>query len=148
MRRINLRITGYFLAVLPMLAVGCGTSRTDVTGQVRFKGKALESGSVTFFCQNKQIASGLIGPDGSYRISDVPLGPAVVTVRSHPRVPEGFREKHKLPPSKDAPRPVGQLAATELAYVPVPERFHHPDESGLSFVISANKTVFNIDLKP
>lgn len=137
-----------FGALLLAISVGCGRATTEVTGRVTFQGKALTGGTVTFFCCDKQIAYGLINPAGTYHLKDVPMGPAVVTVRTHPKIPPGYAVRQKLPPSKDAPQPKIVSAAGISDFVPVPERYYHPEESGLSFTVSSSRTVFNIELNP
>ena len=73
-----------------LLLAGCKPATAVVTGKVRFQRQPLTSGSVLIFSQDKQIISGLILPDGTYRIANVPFGVARVTVRTHPLVPPGF----------------------------------------------------------
>lgn len=127
---------------------GCGPKAASVSGTVVFGGKPLPGGSVILYCDGKQIVRGIIGPDGTYSIPNVPPGEAVVTVRAHTPVPPGFRLKQKLPPSKDGPiPPVVESSAVGQA-APVPERYGVPEESGLSVRVGPGHTVYNIHLRP
>jgi hypothetical protein len=129
-----------------LLLAGCKPATAVVTGKVRFQRQPLTSGSVLIFSQDKQIISGLILPDGTYRIANVPFGVARVTVRTHPLVPPGFNHPQRLPPSKNAP--VATSANGDARYVAIPERFNLPEESGLVVNVGREDQEFDINLTP
>jgi hypothetical protein len=72
------------LVPLTLLLSGCG--RGDVSGNVRFTGSPVTGGWVTLTYTDGEHSpvSGIIHPDGSYRIDGCPAGAARVTVRVNP----------------------------------------------------------------
>lgn len=140
--------TACFAVGAALLASGCGAPRTStVVGTVTFLGEPVAGGSVVVYCADKQIARGIIGPDGTYAIPNVPPGTAVVTVQAPSRVPEGLQIKQNLPPSQGGPvvpsgGPVGAPRAA------IPPRFALPEESGLSVTVDRAHVTYDIDLKP
>src|SRR5712691_2896759 len=75
-----------------LLVAGCGPSSAKVTGKVSYKDQTLTSGTVTFFGPDDSRKSGSIGPDGTYTITDPPLGPVRIAIFAHPRVPPGLTQ--------------------------------------------------------
>jgi hypothetical protein len=118
---------------------GCGQVTGEVTGRVTMRGKPVSSGSVILFCPGKRILRGVIGKDGCYSISGVPLGDAVVTVRC-PAFSSGFTDGADLPPAVDN---TPQVAAAEI-----PARYAVPEESGLTVRVGRGRVVYDIDLAP
>ncbi len=98
-------------ALLAALALsglpGCGGSGFGtVTGHVLSRGKPLKAGQVSFLGADGVPVCGAIGPDGSYQVAHVPLGPAIVTVKSTPpKEPPKPPAKHTVHRDKDG-RPV------------------------------------------
>src|SRR5262249_57929125 len=96
---------GRAVVLVTLLAAGCGSATTTVTGTVTYQGQPVPGGSVVLYCEDKQIVRGLIGVDGRYTIPNVPHGRAVVTVPAHQRLPEGLYLKPNLPPPVNGPVP-------------------------------------------
>ncbi len=59
---------------------GCGGGIGDVSGVVRFQGKPLTAGSISFYAPGKGVWSDSIKPDGAYKIIGVPAGSVKITV--------------------------------------------------------------------
>jgi hypothetical protein len=91
-RRFPVKLLG--LGVIALLIVGgllapaAGRSRDAVvTGQVRFDGQPLGSGTVTFVTSAGERSTS-VAPDGTFQVA-VPPGPATVLFFNHPAVPPG-----------------------------------------------------------
>jgi hypothetical protein len=138
---------GCLIALAGLLASGCGANTSTLVGKVTYKGKPVVGGSVIVYCPDKQIVRGIIGPDGSYSIPNVPHGSAVVTVQSPARVPAGLRMKQTLPPSTGGPIPP-TVDVNDTARVLIPQKYALPEESGLSVVVDRGQVTYDIDLKP
>jgi hypothetical protein len=69
-------------AILVVGLAGCGKpKRAQVTGVVKLKGgKPVTSGQVNFWANEKLVGTGQIGPDGTYTVTDAPVGEDKVTV--------------------------------------------------------------------
>ncbi|QJX00440.1 carboxypeptidase-like regulatory domain-containing protein [Frigoriglobus tundricola] len=136
-----------FVAGVALLAGGCASRTSTVGGTVTFRGRPVAGGSVVVYCADKQIARGIIGPDGTYTIPNVPSGTAIVTVQAPSRVPEGLQLKQNLPPSYGGPiaPAVGTAGAPRVA---IPPRYALPEESGLSVSVDRGQVTYDIDLKP
>ncbi len=138
---------GGALALGCLLATGCASKTATVAGQVAYRGQPVTGGSVVFYCPDKQIVRGLIGPDGRYSIPNVPAGPAVVTVQAHAKVPEGFQLRQQLPKSNGGPIPP-TADPGDTRKVALPARYALPEESGLSVTVDSRNVTYDIDLKP
>jgi hypothetical protein len=139
------------LAVLT--AAGCGAKTASVTGKVSFRNKALTTGTVSFYGNNGDIVSGLIAPDGTYRLHEVGPGPVRVVVVSHPAVPPGLQANRApagFAPSYPASRGEQRAALATMSKpsTPIPERYNRPDSSGLSFVVNPGEQTLNLELAP
>src|SRR5215467_4002073 len=75
---------------LALAIVGCGASTASVSGTVKFQGQPLPSGTVLFHGADGQVEHALITEGGRYIITNAPLGPVRITVRSHPPAPLGM----------------------------------------------------------
>jgi hypothetical protein len=141
---------GLLVAVL-LVAAGCGSSGT-ISGKVRYKGKELTSGRITFITAERGRAfPAPIGPDGSYHVQGVPVGPVKVTVQSFQEAP--------TPPGSQGGRPAGVPKDVELpkdmsqsslrptkAQSAVPEKFNDPQTSGLEYTVIDGKQEKDFDL--
>jgi hypothetical protein len=70
-------------------AAGCGKAVGKVTGTVKFKdGTSAPAGTLVNFwsTDGKRVYPGMVGPDGTYMATDVPLGELKVTVTPPPEV--------------------------------------------------------------
>lgn len=141
------RCLGGPLALACALVAGCGGQTATVSGKVTHLGKPVSGGSVIVYCSDKQIARGVIAPDGTYAIPNVPLGTAAVTVQALPRVPVGLQGKQVLPPAVNGPIPP-TVEASDPTKTNIPQRYAVPEESGLSVVIDRAAVTYDIDLKP
>ena len=133
------------LAVLvATAAAGCGASKGDVSGTVRFKEAPLPSGRIVFICEggDRPVLTGTI-KDGAYAFSGVPVGPVKVTLQT-------FEFKSTPVPNqpKDITPPGGGEAMAAGKYVPIPPRYGSAEGSGLTFHVTGGKQTQNFDLKP
>ncbi len=128
------------LAVLAAVA-GCGAALGTVTGKVTYRGDAIKQGTVLLFGSDGQVWSTLIDRTGSYRLTNISPGPARVAVITHPRVPPGLSHPWRSTAGADR---TGLRRAAE--YVPVPERYGNPEQSGLKFMVHGGEQVYDIPL--
>jgi hypothetical protein len=135
------RVCRRFLGLWLLLAVlGCGFGQRDegeVNGKVLFKGQPLPSGTVKFVGADGKLAFAVIEKDGSYRIREVAVGRAKISVVSHPRVPEGFQRS-----GRDAP-----VVRMEKG-VTIPPHYNDPEKSGLTYDVKSGEQTFDIKLRP
>jgi hypothetical protein len=102
-----------------------------VTGKVRFQGKPLKEGWITFFDREDNTYRGFIQRDGSYTVSDIPRGPAKIAVSK--RVTSGL----------------GTMREPREPYegVYIPRHYSDPTKSGLSLMVWAGLQEKDFDLK-
>jgi hypothetical protein len=134
-RRVSGRLLGFGAAALVtlggLLAHAAGRpSDGIVTGEVRFDGQPLGSGTVTFVTAAGERSTSL-APDGTYQLA-VPPGPATILFFNHPAVPPGLQDE----PWNEPPLP------------PVPQRYESPQTSGLTCTVHRGSQVCPIDLTP
>jgi hypothetical protein len=119
--------------VLALAWCGCGPLARpgQLTGKVRFRGKELPSGTVTFMAADGKTRSAAIAEDGTYKVAGVAPGTAKIGVVSHPRLPPGF----------GGPNP------GEPGTIVLPRHYTNPETSGLTCEVRGGEQHFDIDLK-
>jgi hypothetical protein len=103
---------------------GCGPQRVErpdrarVTGKVTYNGKPVQGGVIVFhsISDSKKSGGGSLKEDGSYSVTNVPIGEAQVTVDTESLKPH-----------------LGSL------YVKLPDRYMSSEESGLTFTVEAGE---------
>jgi hypothetical protein len=119
--------TSGLAAVLTLTLAGCG-GKGDVSGTVRFNGKPLAGGRVTFVPSDKgDGVYSLILTDGSYKVTGCPAGPVKIAVQT------------AVPRSRPAARPASPK---------IPVRYVDASTSGVEYTVSAGQQQHDIDLKP
>jgi hypothetical protein len=142
----GLRITRYVVAatcVLGAVECGCSQPKGQVEGKVLYQGEPLHSGMVTFVGADGSEAFAPISPDGKYKISDLAVGEAKISVVSRPAVPEGLRN-FREPPGPFAPGP----APPAEKVIEIPARYNHPNQSGLTYTVKSGSQKHQIELAP
>lgn len=84
------------LSALVVASAGCGgDKRATVSGNVTLGGKGLPGGTITFVsvADDKRVASAGISADGSYKISDAPVGECKVLVDNSHLDPASLKDK-------------------------------------------------------
>jgi hypothetical protein len=132
-----------------LLAAGCGIATGDVTGTVTYKGKALKSGTVTFFTEHGAKGDE-IKEDGTYTVKEVPCGEAKVTVVCQDdekmvayvkALSAASREKKEKAAPPPPPPPAGGTFAL------IPEHYGQPDKSGLTATVNRGLNKKDLELK-
>jgi hypothetical protein len=141
---------GRAIAVLLVSSVclvsGCGKPTGDVSGQVSYKGKALEYGSVTISCADGSMSGGEINPDGTYLVKGVPIGKGRVAVTAiDPKKIEANRQAVKEMKDSQKPNP-GRPNFDPKTYDSIPTKYGDPTTSGLELDVKTGKNEFNIPL--
>jgi hypothetical protein len=123
-------------AVLTVALSGCGTG--DVSGTVRFNGKPLPGGRVTFTSLEKKgkFVFASIREDGSYLIENCPTGPVRITVQT-------VVLRSGVVPAGKKPGPGGRSVPVIL-----PVRYADPEQSGLDYLVSRGQQQHDINLEP
>lgn len=104
---------------LLLVAAGCGPARTEVSGTVRYQGKPLTSGHVIVVDADHVPHTSPIGPEGSYAVAGVPVGPVRFAVL----------------PSKGSS---GDM---------LPHHYFSPATSGLSTTLNSAPNTYDLDLQ-
>jgi hypothetical protein len=85
------------LLALLAFGMGCATEapRVSVSGQVKYQGKPVPTGTVTFIADDgKTVVSGPI-KNGEYTVARAPVGPVKIAVNTPP--PAGSQTLQKVP---------------------------------------------------
>ena len=136
-----------FLAVVLTILCGCSRPADTVTGTVTFRDKPLGIGSVILYCEDQQIIHGLISPEGTYTIPNVPRGQVRVTIRTPSRQRELWRQQTPTWPVINGPVVPGSNPSIKPSPTTIiPTRYEVPEESGLTVTVVSGVTVFDINL--
>jgi hypothetical protein len=148
-------LTGGCAGLLALIAAtGCGSGGVDravVKGKVTYNNKRLTAGTVSFFGPNKSTGSAKINEDGTYEMTDAPVGEVTITVQvpqqpltmgggvGMPKVPEGA----KMPTEMD---PGSHAGGAKI--VPIPDKYKDVATSKLTFKVEKGEQEHDIDLPP
>lgn len=136
--------------LLPMLlliplAAGCGggQAKGTVSGKVTYRDKPLPSGIVTFIPETGAPVHADIQGDGSYRMSNAPLGPVKIGVQT--------KSAQDAAPSSPMPRNPTDYGKLQSAMMDkeslIPAKYTDPNNSGLTYTVTKGKQQHDIDLK-
>jgi hypothetical protein len=141
MNRFRTRAALQAVAAGAVLALaGCGAPKGELEGKVTFNGQPLPGGQVVVHPSkgwteddNAVPTSSRIQDDGSYYVSNIPPGPAKITVMTIGAFKLG---------------PTGSSEAREYLgkYVPIPLHYNDVNKSGLAVDVKNGKQEFNIAL--
>jgi hypothetical protein len=112
---------------------GCGGSRAEVSGTVRYDGKPLSFGTIQFLGPDGIPCAGQIQPDGTFSVQ-VPPGAARVIV-SCSQTP---MNRSAAAPSADRGRPARLAFSGSVSLIP--QRYADWNTSGLSVQVHSGKT--------
>jgi hypothetical protein len=141
MNRLRPRVALQALAAAATLALaGCGVPKGELEGKVTFNGQPLTGGMVIIQPSkgwtdddNAVATSTKIEPDGSYYLSNIPLGPAKLGVQTMGAFKLGIN------PANEPREWFGKG-------VPIPLQYGDPNKSGLSVEIKRGKQGHDIAL--
>lgn len=130
-----------FVFSLVVFIAGCAPQVTDVSGTVKYNGKTVVTGTVTFnFGTVAAPMATMIQPDGSFTAKNLPCLPATVTVFSpDPKVAEA-EEKNSSKDKDFEPRP------KVVGWFPIPIKYLDALQSELKFTVAKGQS-FDIDMK-
>ena len=131
------------LLCLVGVAGGCGRTAT-VTGKVTYKERPVVYGSVVLQNEDMTAVSGVIEPDGSYTVENVPAGLVKIAVLSRDPTKgrggdKGARGK-KTGDKKLAVKPPAD-------WFPLPPHYEDPQTSGLQLHVGTGRVEHLIELK-
>jgi hypothetical protein len=151
--------SGLCLALgLLLPAVGCQPNKkkeppyAEVSGTVLYKNKPLPGGEVTFVNEGGFTGSATIGEDGKYTVK-APTGPVKIAVdnamlntagamsgRGRGPAPPANQPRLKRPDSEPPKKMPGR-------FVPIPQKYYNPEESGLTYTVTSGSQTFDIKLE-
>lgn len=138
--------TARVLLFLAVLLAGCGRSplgeQVEVSGTVFYQGKPLPGGQITFATARGHTAVAIIDPQGHYQCQ-APVGEVQIAVEN--RMLEAESSRQPMPTPAGAPKPQGN--PIRGAYVPLPEKYHKPESSGLKYVVTKGQQTHDIHLE-
>jgi hypothetical protein len=141
-------IRGGWGPILALALSGCGsTSSGTISGTVTLNRKALEGGTVIFFCENGKLLRAPIDENGAYTISEAPPGPAAIAVVGQEPMPKRIRSYGGAPvPQATSKKIENDNPPTARKRVRVPVRYHKPDTSGLTHTVEPGDQTHDIEL--
>jgi hypothetical protein len=111
------------------------TESSSLSGTVRLDNKIVNYGAVTFHSADGTKKKVVIAADGTYRVTDLPMGEVKIAVTTG------------APPTPFAAPGGGNGEPIKFVKIDLPSRYNDPSKSDLSYVFKAGKQQFDIDLK-
>src|SRR5262245_18393694 len=129
---------GLGVLALTLLAAGCGRGTGNVSGTVKFNGRPLTAGTISFFDPDNRVSSSPIKPDGTYTVTGVRTGRAKIAVA----VPLSISFAPSDVPGAKA------MTVPQSKAPPIPPRYLDPEQSGLTCDVHTGDQTHEVDLKP
>jgi hypothetical protein len=143
-------ISTALLATLSLSGCGSGKGpRALVKGKVIFSKQPVRSGTVSFIGADGRQGSGVIKDDGTYEVTDAPVGDVTITVTvpekpmgriAMPPPPSGM----KMPPEMDP----GKGAGPGTQVTPIPDRYKTLEKSTLKYTVQRGDQEHDIEMTP
>jgi hypothetical protein len=151
-------LAGCFALVLllPVLA-GCGGDQNKVSGQVKYDGKPVPGGTVTFFptAPGGRAAMAELDEQGNYTVV-LPVGEVKISVDNRelePLSPGGGGVPSDLPIAPDVKKRLGdpkpgkpQPNRPSGRYRWIPQKYYMVETSGLTYVVEHGDQTHDIEL--
>ena len=127
-------------------------AKNTITGTVTYQDKPLLFGTVVLVGEDNLPRQGAIRVDGTYTVTDVPLGAVKIAVFSpDPKMRESKRtiQPPKIKePSSPLHSATPEAPAMDVAkWFPIPDHYNNPETSNLNTTIEESMTRFDIHLK-
>ena len=140
--------------LLLFLASGCGPSGATpgkVYGKVTYKGAPVTGGGITFETKDGAKYGGLIQEDGTYSVTDLPVGDLTVAISTENLNPDKAKS---APAGTGAPSAAttgagaGAPAApvNQGTYVKIPAKYGDAKTSGLTVTVTTGSVKKDFDL--
>ncbi len=118
----------------------------EIEGLVTLDGKPLQIGMVQIVPESAMVSAdsavGMIGDDGRYSVSNVPVGIVKISVKtSHLK---GMANAGKMAPSRPG---VSGAPHVTAQFVDVPKMYENPETSKLTATVTKGKNTVNLELK-
>jgi hypothetical protein len=140
--RSSVRLAALLVAAASVGVLGCGKRTATITGKVTYNNKPVTSGEVVFLAQDGHASvHAPIRPDGSFTVTNAPVGPVQVAVDNPPPTKVQATSKNRHDPEV---REAWQQAAH---YVATPPKYGDPKQSGLNFDARPGSNEYNITLQ-
>ena len=139
---------GSFIVLCAALS-GCGASKGDITGKVKYKDQPLPYGSVQFKTSTGAAFASEIAADGSYTIKGVPAGTVEVEIACvDPAMAEFMRAQAMKSRTPEALKSGGKpIEIDESKYKKIPDKYSNSKTSGLTYDVVGGQQTKDFDLK-
>ena len=126
---------GLVLFALLLSLAGCGRGWGQVSGTVRYQGKPLPTGTITFYDEANQAVSSAVDADGKYAVPKVATGKVKVAL--------------VLPmfiPWKGDKKGAAKMRAAQRKLPALPARYADAEKSGLEPEVKTGSQTIDFDL--
>jgi hypothetical protein len=151
------RAAGWLLLLAAAAAAGCGKHGVaTVKGKVTFGNQPVGSGKVFFVAADNTTGSAALNDDGTYTMTDAPVGDVRIGVSVGPRLMMGPNASVGQSPLASTPGAVPEAEKMKnpppipggTHWVPVPPKYSNHETSGLSWTVPAGGGEHDIPLTP
>lgn len=151
-------LLGLLLATLGVVGCSGDLPRGKISGVIKHKGKPLARATVMFLTKDNQVYRGDLNEDGSYVVTDVPLGPVKACIQQAlptvaPRADgqavatSAGAGKAAMSEKRDQKWKPPAAAVPELGPDRLPLQYGDPNRSGLAFELTSAEQEWSIDLQ-
>jgi hypothetical protein len=144
--RLAAGVAAFGLLLIAVAAFSSGRPKATVSGRVMYKGKTVIWGSVIVAGADGRAASGRIEPDGTYTVTDAPVGEVALGVVSKDPLLQHYAtqmrtSRERVSVKKWQPPPVDRKK-----WFPLPNQYEDPKTSGLALKLTNGGNEHNIVL--
>ena len=139
--RISIRIVVLAALLGASASLGCGAKKATVSGIISYNGERLGNGNVTFITDKGEASASQIKADGTYFMTNVPIGTVKIKVETVAPVEDSSKNLMgvDMPNMKGKEKEGGR-------YVKIPDRYKDPEKSGLTYQVKSGTQKHDIKL--
>ena len=127
-----------------LLACGCEKPTGKVSGKVILDDQLLKGGGTITFEGEKGGVSGIITPEGTYTLPDMPVGNVTIRLGSGFRAGPRARVVANGPPPKKEPKRPSSPEAEPVNNIP--KKYTDPEANVLTYTVKPGEQTFDIIL--
>lgn len=143
------RLVLFGIVTFCSVILGCSSQNATVTGKVTFRKKAVTSGTVMIVsASSNQPKYGTIKENGTYTVSNVPLGEAKITVNSPtPSANADTKKKMMMGKGKSSPTRKVKSGSSDKNWFPIPREYGDLSKTKLRVTVTSGTTQHDIKLE-
>lgn len=141
------KVTGLLVVLMLGATVGCtggGQQTAKVSGKVYAGDRVVTAGDIRFHGSKGGMGTGKIQGDGSYTVTDAPVGQCKITVHPAPAMPRASAPPPGVTPITTASSE--GVPPNPAKSPPIPDRYQKSESTDLTFTVTSGSNTHDVKM--